>query len=55
MIECQPCVYILANSRHGTLYIGMTSNLPADCISTGTARVTFSRPTTVPIGWFIST
>ncbi len=28
MIECQPCVYILANGRHGTLYIGMTSDLP---------------------------
>ena len=22
-----PCVYILASSRHGTLYIGVTSNL----------------------------
>ena len=25
----QPCVYILASRRHGTLYIGVTSNLPA--------------------------
>lgn len=27
--ECQPCVYILASRRHGTLYIGVTSNLIA--------------------------
>jgi putative endonuclease len=26
-MERQPCVYILANRRHGTLYIGVTSNL----------------------------
>jgi putative endonuclease len=26
-VERQPCVYILANGRHGTLYIGVTSNL----------------------------
>jgi putative endonuclease len=25
----QPCVYILASRRHGTLYIGVTSNLMA--------------------------
>ena len=25
----QPCVYILASGKHGTLYIGVTSNLPA--------------------------
>jgi putative endonuclease len=24
----QPCVYIIANKRHGTLYTGVTSNLP---------------------------
>jgi putative endonuclease len=24
----QPCVYLLASRRHGTLYIGVTSNLP---------------------------
>jgi putative endonuclease len=24
----QPCVYIMANKRHGTLYAGVTSNLP---------------------------
>jgi putative endonuclease len=24
----QPCVYIVANKRHGTLYTGVTSNLP---------------------------
>jgi putative endonuclease len=24
----QPCVYILANRRNGTLYVGVTSNLP---------------------------
>ncbi len=27
-MERQPCVYILASGRHGTLYIGVTSNLP---------------------------
>ncbi len=27
--DCQPCVYILASGKHGTLYIGVTSNLPA--------------------------
>ena len=25
----QPCVYILANGKHGTLYIGVTSDLVA--------------------------
>lgn len=25
----QPCVYILASRRNGTLYVGVTSNLPA--------------------------
>ena len=25
----QPCVYMLASGRHGTLYIGVTSDLPA--------------------------
>jgi putative endonuclease len=29
MRERQPCVYILASRRHGTLYVGVTSNLPA--------------------------
>jgi putative endonuclease len=24
----QPCVYIVANRRNGTLYVGVTSNLP---------------------------
>ena len=24
----QPCVYIMASKRHGTLYTGVTSNLP---------------------------
>ncbi len=24
----QPCVYLLASSRNGTLYVGVTSNLP---------------------------
>jgi len=24
----QPCIYILASKRHGTLYIGVTSDLP---------------------------
>jgi putative endonuclease len=26
-MDWQPCVYILASRRHGTLYIGVTSNL----------------------------
>ena len=25
----QPCVYILASKKNGTLYVGVTSNLPA--------------------------
>ncbi len=25
--DFQPCIYILASQRHGTLYIGVTSNL----------------------------
>lgn len=28
-MEREPCVYILASGRHGTLYIGVTSNLLA--------------------------
>jgi putative endonuclease len=27
--DFQPAVYILASQRNGTLYIGVTSNLPA--------------------------
>lgn len=27
-MEKLPCVYILANQRNGSLYIGVTSNLP---------------------------
>jgi len=27
-MERQPCVYILASRRNGTLYIGVTSDLP---------------------------
>lgn len=27
-MEKHPCVYILSNQRNGTLYIGVTSNLP---------------------------
>jgi len=26
-VEKQPCVYILASKRNGTLYVGVTSNL----------------------------
>lgn len=29
MRERQPCVYLLASRRNGTLYVGVTSNLPA--------------------------
>ncbi len=28
MRERQPCVYLLASQRNGTLYVGVTSNLP---------------------------
>ncbi len=31
-MERQPCVYILASRPHGTLYIGVTSNLLARLI-----------------------
>ena len=27
-MEKQPCVYLLTNKRNGTLYVGVTSNLP---------------------------
>jgi putative endonuclease len=27
-MDRQPCIYILASRRHGTLYIGVTSDLP---------------------------
>ncbi len=27
-MEKQPCVYLLASKRNGTLYVGVTSNLP---------------------------
>ena len=27
-MQRQPCVYILASRRHGTLYVGVTSDLP---------------------------
>ena len=27
-MEKSPCIYILASERNGTLYIGVTSNLP---------------------------
>lgn len=27
-MERQPCVYVLASKRNGTLYIGVTSDLP---------------------------
>lgn len=27
-MEKQPCIYILASKKNGTLYIGVTSNLP---------------------------
>ena|SRR6185312_17513115 len=29
MRERLPCVYLLASERNGTLYVGVTSNLPA--------------------------
>jgi len=28
LMEKQPCVYLLTNKRNGTLYVGVTSNLP---------------------------
>jgi putative endonuclease len=38
--DFQPCVYILASKRNGTLYTGVTSNLPARVYQhrEGTAR-----------------
>ncbi|MFU7528165.1 GIY-YIG nuclease family protein [Qipengyuania sp. ASV99] len=27
-VEKRPCVYIMANRRNGTIYVGVTSNLP---------------------------
>ncbi len=30
-MDYQPAVYIMANRRKGTLYIGVTSNLPQRC------------------------
>jgi len=27
-MDSQPCVYIVTNHRYGTLYVGVTSNLP---------------------------
>lgn len=27
-MDRQPCVYILASQRNGTLYVGVTSNIP---------------------------
>jgi len=27
-MDKQPCVYIITNKRNGTLYVGVTSNLP---------------------------
>ena len=27
-MDRQPCVYIVTNKRNGTLYVGVTSNLP---------------------------
>ena len=29
MLERIPCVYLLASQRNGTLYVGVTSNLPS--------------------------
>ena len=29
MMERNPCVYILASRRHGTIYVGVTSDLAA--------------------------
>ncbi len=29
----QPCVYILASKRNGTLYIGVTSNLGSESLA----------------------
>ena len=34
----QPCVYIMASKRHGTLYTGVTANLPGAPSSTARWR-----------------
>jgi len=35
----QPCVYIMASKRHGTLYTGVTSNLPKRAFEHGEGLV----------------
>lgn len=39
MRERQPCVYILASRRNGTLYVGVTSNLRGRVWQHNTAQV----------------
>ena len=39
----QPCVYIITNHRHGTLYIGVTSDLRIACGNTGRVSSTAFR------------
>ena len=50
----QPCVYILASGKHGTLYIGVTSDLLARIVQhrQGTIKGFTSRYGVVHLVWF---
>ena len=54
MRERQPCVYVLASGRHGTLYIGVTSDLLARLLQhrQGTFRGFTSRYGVTRLVWF---
>ena len=54
MTSKQPAVYILANRRNGTLYTGVTGNLPSVCGNTRTTQSKGSRRNTVSTRWFMS-
>lgn len=54
MRERQPCVYMLASARHGTLYIGVTSDLLARMVQhrSGAFRGFTSRYGVTRLVWF---
>ncbi|WP_419808969.1 GIY-YIG nuclease family protein [Sphingomonas sp.] len=54
MRERQPCVYILASGRHGTLYIGVTSDLLARLVQhrEGLLKGFTSRYGVIRLAWF---